>query len=93
MAKKFYKFVIEELNGDQEHSYPMGCLANTENVAIKKARALAKQFYDNYDGRPKEIESNVFLFESVGIEVQLDFYGEYDFELFKKELVERAIIQ
>jgi endoglucanase Acf2 len=93
MAKKFYKFCIEERNGEQEYSYPMGCWANTENGAIKKARSYAKQFYDNYDGKPKETEPNVFYFDSAGIEVELDFSGEYDFEEFKREIVSRATIQ
>jgi hypothetical protein len=91
MKKKFYKFNIVEHNGEQEYSWPMGCWANTENGAIKLARAYAKRFYDNYDGKPKEVEQNMFEF-SCGIMVEMEFCGESDYNDFKKSLVLSAVL-
>jgi hypothetical protein len=90
--KKFYTFTIEEHNGGQEYSWKMGCWANTEVGAIRKARAYTKKWYDNYDGKPREVEENVFSFDGVGIYVTMDWFGESNFEKFKKELVDRAML-
>jgi hypothetical protein len=92
MKKKFYQFIIEERHGEQEYSYTMGCYSSTENGAIRKARRYAKRFYDIYDNKPKEISENVFLFGELGIEVEMNFCGEVNFDDFKARLVECALI-
>ena len=91
-VKKFYRFDIQECNGEQEYSWIRGCWATTETGAIRKARAEAKRWYDSYEGKPREIEENVFSFDGIGIEVTMDWFGESDFEKFKKELVDKAIL-
>lgn len=91
MKKKFYTFTIEEHNGEQEYNYSMGCWANTEKAAIKKARSYAKQFYDIYDSKPDEVSENVFCFSN-GIEVEMIFNGEENYDDFVKQLVSKSVI-
>lgn len=90
--KKFYEFEIEEHNGEQEYSWRMGCWATSEKSALIKARRYAKHFYDTYEGKAKEVSENVFEFPC-GIQVELNFYGEGNFDEFQKRLVEAAVIQ
>jgi len=90
MKKNFYRFVILEHNGEQEYSFIQGCYSTTETEAKKIARKYAKEFY--MDCRVKETRKNYFDFLDIGISVEMLWSGKCDYEEFKNELANNALV-
>ena len=95
-VKKFFEFGLIEQNGEQEYSTKHGLWDTTYNKALKRAKAYAKQYYDNDGDPPKVIKGEkdcIIEYEfNNDLWVALEYVDTSDVEEFKKTLFELAVI-